>query len=98
MISGIITALRTSSAARIALALILLAGVLWALLHWVDRAQDMAVAQAEKTGAATQQATDQAAVINQVEKAKDAQEAIRVDTAAARAGCLRYSRTPENCQ
>lgn len=71
----------------------MLAGLIW----WSTRAQDRAIEQARDAGAAIQRADDIFQSAETIRKAKDAQEAIRIDNAAAHAGCLRYSRTPSNC-
>jgi len=93
MIGTIIAFVRGSTTAKI-----LLAGLAVGLLvRWVDRAQDHAVEQAAEAGRAEQRADDQSAILNQVEKAKDAQDAIRIDDDARHAQCVQYSRTPENC-
>jgi len=98
MIGWVISFVRGSTAAQIGLACLAVALIGWSLIRWVDRAQDHAVTQAVQAGRSEQLADDQVEVLNKVEKAKDAQEAIRRDDSAARAGCMRYSRTPENCQ
>ncbi|GLT01158.1 hypothetical protein GCM10007897_25490 [Sphingobium jiangsuense] len=97
MIAALINYVRGSTGARIVLAGLAVALLVGLLIRWIDRAQDHAVTQATETGRAEQRADDQAEVLNKVEKAKDAQEAIRRDDDAARAQCVRYSRTPENC-
>ena len=98
MIGTIINFVRGSAAARLLLAIALAALLLTAFFRLIDRAQDHAVTQAVEAGRAEQRADDQAAILNQVEKAKNAQETMRRDDAAAHALCVRYSRTPENCQ
>lgn len=95
--TALITLLRSPLAKYIGVALTviaLLAGLIW----WATRAQDKAIEQSRDAGAAIQRAEDLHQSIETIERAKDAQEAIRIDNAAAHAGCLRYSRTPENCK
>lgn len=97
MIAAIINYVRGSTAVQVALVGMAAAALIFGLIRWIDRAQDAAVAQSREAGRAQQRADDQQQTLNQVEKAKDAQETIRRDDAAARAQCVRYSRTPENC-
>jgi len=76
---------------------IALVGLVLLLVRCSDRAQDNAVEQARDAGAS--QVREDAAIetLNRTMEAKNAEEAVRTDPAARRAGCLRHSRTPENC-
>jgi len=71
-----------------------LAGIVFAFLWllWGDFKQGL-----RDEGAASEREAGQAIVIDNVEKANEAAERVRSDTAAARADCLRDAGNPENC-
>lgn len=58
---------------------------------------DAAIGAAEEKGAATAAAAAATKGLENVEKGNAAAAAVDRDPAVRRAGCLRHSRTPENC-
>lgn len=58
---------------------------------------DAAIGAAEEKGAATAAAAAATKGLENVEKGNAAATAVDRDPAVRRAGCLRHSRTPENC-
>lgn len=58
---------------------------------------DRLESSAETRGAIVQREADLTETIDRVERANEAEVRIEGDPAARRAGCLRHSRTPENC-
>jgi len=58
---------------------------------------DVAIGAAEEKGAATAAAAAATKGLENVEKGNAAATAVDRDPAVRRAGCLRHSRTPENC-
>jgi len=67
------------------------------LVRCSDRAQDSAVTQAHDAGAAQERADTATTTLNRTLEAINAAEAVRRDPAVRNAGCVRHSRTPENC-
>lgn len=90
----ILTFIRSPYAIASLAAIAILGGLIW----WATSAQDRAVTQARDAGSATQRAEQIEQSIHTIGRAKNAVEEIKRSPDAARAGCLRYSRTPENCQ
>lgn len=70
---------------------------LFLLVRCADRAQDKAVTSAHDAGRSAQQADDLHETLNRTEKANDAAKTIGSDDIARHNQCVRYSRTPENC-
>ena len=58
---------------------------------------DRLESSAETRGATVQRESNLAETIDRVERANEAEVRIERDADARRAGCLRHSRTPENC-
>ena len=81
--------------AAIVVAIVSLIGI--ALIAWANGAMDRAVDQARESGAAQYEGEVLAETLNRVEKANEAVQESRNDPVAARAGCLRYSRTKDHC-
>ena len=67
------------------------------LVRCADRAQDNAVGQAREVGASEVREQAATETLNRTLEANNAAEAVRRDPVVRRAGCLRHSRTPENC-
>lgn len=63
-----------------------------------NHSTDAAVAAGEQKGAATAAASAATKGLSNVEEGNKAAAAVARDGDARRAGCLRHSRTPENCQ
>lgn len=63
----------------------------------INHKTDVAVDAAEKNGAASAAATAATKGMSNVEQANKAAAKVDRDPAVRRAGCLRHSRTPENC-
>lgn len=81
-----------------ALGSIAIVGLVLLLVRCSDRAQDNAVEQARDAGASQVREEAASETLNRTMEAINAEEAIRRDPDARRAGCLRHSRTPENCR
>ena len=94
MMSGAIDLLRRFWPALAAVAVV---AAILLLVRCSDRAQDNAVTQATKAGAAQERADTATTTLNRTLDAINAEEAVRRDPDVRRAGCLRHSRTPENC-
>lgn len=62
-----------------------------------NHSTDAAVAAGEQKGAATAAAAAATKGLSNVEEGNKAAAAVARDADARRAGCLRHSRTPENC-
>lgn len=85
---------------KIAVAIALVAGVLAGIRGCTTVAKhktNAAIEAAEGKGAATAAATAATKGLERVEKGNKAAAAVDRDDDARRAGCLRHSRTPENC-
>jgi uncharacterized lipoprotein NlpE involved in copper resistance len=80
--------------ALVAAALLL---VILLLVRCSDRAREDAVTQAHDAGAAQERASTATTTLNRTLEAINAAEAVRRDPAVRNAGCVRHSRTPENC-
>jgi len=63
-----------------------------------NHSTDAAVAAGEQKGAASAAAAAATKGLSNVEEGNKAAAAVARDSDARRAGCLRHSRTPENCQ
>jgi len=86
-----------SLSGRIGLGIAIIAGAALIVLTingFVDRAFD----RAERKGAAASAADAATKGLEHVEQANEAAHKVTLDAAARRAGCLRHSRTPQNCQ
>ena len=81
-------------------------GIKWLLVIWIiaavlaliiDGWMDRTIQTAVEAGAAEQREKTATTTIERIQEAKDAQTKLDTDPDARRAGCLRHSRTPENC-
>lgn len=84
---------RFAPLAAIALGLLLVGLAVLAFNLWLDGRDT----RNQEIGATVQREGDLRATIERVEKANEAAAKVERDPAARRAGCLRHSRTPENC-
>ncbi len=64
---------------------------------WLRAAEDADDRRNQEIGAAAQRESDLRETLDRVKEANDAERKITADPDARRAGCLRHSRTPENC-
>lgn len=64
---------------------------------WAVSQNRRAVEEGFQAGQQQERAEAQSETLNSVRKANDAAEAVRNDPVVRRDGCLRHSRTPENC-
>jgi len=81
-----------------AIAAVSIIALVFLLVRCSDRAQDSAVAQAREAGAAQIREEAAGETLNRTMEAHNAAEVVRTDPVARRDGCLRHSRTPENCR
>ncbi|HEX7820417.1 MAG TPA: hypothetical protein VF503_24345 [Sphingobium sp.] len=80
-----------------ALVAVLLVGAVLILVRCSGRAQDNAVTQARDAGASQVRERAASETLSRTLEANNAAEAVRRDPVARRDGCVRHSRTPQNC-
>lgn len=83
--------------AKVAGTAVLAAAILMGLWLWIGSREEADDKANQQIGAAIQREGDLTETIKQVEKANEAEARIERDPDARHAGCLRHSRTPENC-
>lgn len=100
MIGGLFAWLRGSKIAQVVLIGLVIVAILFALIHWVDRAQDRAVEQGRQAGAEAQRADSNQEIITRAQEANHARQEIRDNVGSARYDeCLRSAgSTAENCK
>lgn len=98
MIASLWLALKASRGAKVAVTLLLIVAAILALYVWAMSQHNEAIEDAAQQGREDQQREDVLETLNRTMEANNAAEAVRTDPAARRDGCLRHSRTPENCR
>lgn len=89
--------IKGSRAAQLVLGTLLLAAVGAGIYLWAITQQRQVVREATDAGRSIQQRDDLQETLNRTLEANNAAEAVRTDPVARHDGCLRHSRTPENC-
>lgn len=97
MFLAIINAVRASRTLQLVLLFVALALLGVGLYAWSLSEHNDTVKRAAESGRAEQQRDNLEATVNQTEKANAAAVEVRTDPVARRDGCVRHSRTPENC-
>lgn len=92
-------AMTLSYARRLAKIGLIIAGVaiLIGAALWWNASQVARDERNQEVGASSQRESDLRETINRTERANEAAAKIERDPVARRDGCLRHSRTPENC-
>ena len=88
---------RVSKALAIVALAIAVAAILGGLWLWLDSRERADDAANQEIGATVQREGDLRETITRTEKANEAAAKVERDPVARRDGCLRHSRTPENC-
>src|SRR5690606_17750034 len=88
---------RLSKALAILTVILGVAALLGALWLWIDAREEADDQRNQEIGATVQREGDLRETITRTEKANEAAAKVERDPVARRDGCLRHSRTPENC-
>lgn len=88
---------RLSKALAILTLILGAAALLGALWLWIDAREEADDQRNQEIGATVQREGDLRETITRTEKANEAAAKVERDPVARRDGCLRHSRTPENC-
>src|SRR5690606_18978573 len=73
------------------------AAILGCLRLWIDACEEADDQRNQEIGATVQREGDLRETITRTEQANEAAAKVERDPVARRDGCLRHSRTPENC-
>lgn len=88
---------RLSKALAILTVILGVAALLGALWLWIDAREEADDQRNQEIGATVERERSLAEAIERTEKANEAAAKVERDPVARRDGCLRHSRTPENC-
>jgi membrane protein implicated in regulation of membrane protease activity len=88
---------RVSKALAILTVILGVAALLGALWLWIDAREKADDQRNQEIGATVQREGALTKTVERVEKANEAAAKVERDPVARRDGCLRHSRTPENC-